>query len=56
MIQKSGEREGAQPIDEGFRAWYRSCPCCMSENYPEVKRALDEERPATAAGAVEETK
>jgi phage terminase large subunit GpA-like protein len=30
-------------IDEGFRRWYESCPCCLSESYPEVKTALDRE-------------
>lgn len=31
-------------IDRGFRSWYESCPCCLSESYPEVKRALDDEK------------
>ena len=35
-------------IDEGMRRWYESCPCCMSTAYPEIKRALDEERWASA--------
>lgn len=35
-------------IDDGMRRWYESCPCCMSAAYPEVKRALDEERWASA--------
>ncbi len=35
-------------IDEGMRRWYESCPCCMSAAYPEVKRALDEERWASS--------
>jgi hypothetical protein len=34
----------AESIDEGFRAWYESCPCCLSESHPDVKRALDEEK------------
>ncbi|MGH9065151.1 MAG: hypothetical protein ACRD0L_14500 [Acidimicrobiales bacterium] len=34
-------------INEGMRAWYESCPCCMSQAYPEVKQALGEERPAS---------
>jgi hypothetical protein len=36
-------------IDEGFRAWYDSCPCCLSEAHPEVKRALDNEKILRAA-------
>jgi hypothetical protein len=35
-------------IDEGMRRWYESCSCCMSAAYPEIKRALDEERMTTA--------
>lgn len=31
-------------IDEGFRRWYAACPCCLGENYPEVRAALDRER------------
>jgi len=34
----------AEPIDAGFRAWYKSCPCCLSEAHPDVKRTLDEEK------------
>ena len=33
-----------ESIDQGFRAWYESCPCCLSESHPKVKRALDEEK------------
>lgn len=29
-------------IDQGFRAWYESCPCCLSEAYPDVRRRLDD--------------
>jgi len=36
-------------IDHGFRSWYESCPCCLSEAYPEVKRALDDEHVIRAA-------
>ena len=36
-------------IDDGFRAWYESCPCCLSESHPEVKRALDNEQVIRAA-------
>lgn len=31
-------------IDHGFRSWYESCPCCLSEAYPDVKQALDDEQ------------
>jgi len=31
-------------VDEGMRRWYKSCPCCMSVAYPQIKRTLDEER------------
>ncbi len=31
-------------IDDGMRRWYKSCPCCMSQAYPKIKYALDEER------------
>lgn len=34
-------------VDEGMRRWYESCPWCMSTAYPEVKRAIDEERCAS---------
>jgi hypothetical protein len=30
-------------IDQGFRAWYAACPCCLQENHPEVKATLDGE-------------
>ncbi len=39
-------------IDEGIRRWYESCPCCLSEAYPELKAALDAERAAKAEAAV----
>jgi YHS domain-containing protein len=46
---------GAEPqIDEGIRAWYKSCRCCLSDAYPRVVEALDSERAAmqqTAADA-----
>ena len=35
-------------VDEGMRRWYESCPCCMSTAYPDIKRALGEERWASA--------
>ena len=37
-------------IDAGMRAWYSSCRCCLSDAYPRVVEALDNER-ATAAQA-----
>lgn len=48
--QKIPDR-GSKPIeiDQGFRAWYDSCPCCLSEAYPEVRRALDKEKLLRAA-------
>jgi hypothetical protein len=36
-------------IDQGFRAWYAACPCCLSENHPQVKATLDRERRETAS-------
>lgn len=39
---------GAPTIDEGMRRWYESCSCCLSDTYPEVKAALDEERRSQA--------
>jgi YHS domain-containing protein len=40
-------------IDEGMRRWYESCSCCLSEAYPDVKAALDAERAAADAPAVD---
>jgi YHS domain-containing protein len=34
------------PIDEGVRAWYASCRCCLSDAYPQVVEVLDREREA----------
>ncbi len=34
-------------IDEGVRSWHRSCPCCLSEAYPNVRTILDAERDET---------
>jgi|GEM_PF-7065604 phage terminase large subunit GpA-like protein len=39
----------APVIDEGFRRWYASCPCCLGESYPEVKSALDREAHETSS-------
>jgi len=44
---------GAPTIDDGMRRWYESCSCCLSDAYPEVKAALDEERAATAQPAAD---
>lgn len=38
-------------IDEGMRRWYESCPCCLSDAYPEIKAALDAERAVAAQPA-----
>ncbi len=43
---------GLPVIDEGIRRWYESCPCCLSEAYPELKAALDMERAAKAEPSV----
>lgn len=31
-------------IDEGMRAWYSSCRCCLSDAFPRVVEVLDQER------------
>jgi YHS domain-containing protein len=33
-------------IDDGVRAWYSSCRCCLSDAHPEVVAVLDAERDA----------
>lgn len=33
-------------IDDGMRAWYSSCRCCLSDAYPRVVEVLDKERAA----------
>ena len=43
------EHQGHIEIDRGFRSWYESCPCCLSEAYPQVKRRLDDEKVLQAA-------
>lgn len=45
--------KGLPVIDEGMRRWYESCACCLSDAYPDVKAALDAERAAAAAPAVD---
>lgn len=44
----SHEHGAAQSIgiDDGVRAWYRSCRCCLSDAHPDVVAALDAERDA----------
>lgn len=32
------------PIDDGFRRWYASCPCCLGESYPTVKAKIEAEQ------------
>lgn len=49
MKTRTGSTEAPEvPIDGGMRQWYEHCSCCLSETYPNVKRALDQE--ATARG------
>ncbi len=43
-VTKSESREGELAVDEGFRRWYESCPCCLGESYPEVKAKIAAER------------
>jgi YHS domain-containing protein len=35
------------PIDQGMRAWYASCRCCLSDAYPKVVEQLDAEKAQT---------
>jgi len=50
-----GEHDATHPtseplaIDEGVRAWYKSCRCCLSEAHPDVVERLDAEK-ASAPG------
>ncbi|HET8569241.1 MAG TPA: hypothetical protein VFM93_09665 [Candidatus Limnocylindria bacterium] len=51
--QASGEhehpKEEATPaIDDGIRAWYKACRCCLSDTYPKVVEALDAEKERAA--------
>lgn len=60
-VLKSHEHkfEGRAPvIDEGMRRWYEACSCCLSEAYPQVKQALDDEqhRQAESAGMTANTR
>lgn len=36
-------------IDDGVRAWYSSCRCCLSDAHPDVVAVLDAERDAAKA-------
>lgn len=48
-------RQQVEPgIDDGFRAWYAACPCCLSDAHPDVKHRLDEERVLAAAAKAAE--
>jgi YHS domain-containing protein len=38
---------GPLAIDDGVRAWYTSCRCCLSEAHPEIVERLDAEKAAT---------
>ena len=42
--------EAPLTIDEGVRAWYKSCRCCLSEAHPQVVERLDAEKAAQAPG------
>lgn len=43
MDHVSDQAGPTSDIDEGFRAWYASCPCCLGDAHPAVKAALDVE-------------
>lgn len=43
-----GASTEAPKIDEGIRAWYKSCRCCLSDAHPQIVEVLDRERAATA--------
>ena len=38
-----GHKDEMPTIDDGIRAWYASCRCCLSDAYPKVVEALDAE-------------
>jgi YHS domain-containing protein len=49
--QARGEHGAAQhtsgeilAIDDGVRAWYKSCRCCLSEAHPQIVEQLDAEK------------
>ncbi len=52
MPAASGTR-GLPVIDEGMRRWYKSCSCCLSDAYPDVKARLDAELAGSATPPVE---
>lgn len=41
-----GASDALPQIDDGMRAWYESCRCCLSDAYPRVVETLDAERDA----------
>lgn len=45
--ERANAASGDPPaIDEGMRRWHASCPCCLSEAYPDVAKMLDAEKAA----------
>ena len=44
---KQGHENEMPTIDQGIRAWYASCRCCLSETYPRVVEQLDAEANVT---------
>jgi len=44
-VKEQQPTEGAE-LTDGYRQWYASCPCCMEEAVPDIKRLLDEESAA----------
>jgi YHS domain-containing protein len=45
----AAREQGTIVIDDGVRAWYSSCRCCLSDAHPEVVAVLDAERDAASA-------
>lgn len=37
-------------IDDGYRAWWRACPCCLGDEHPEIKKAIDDAMAVEVAG------
>jgi YHS domain-containing protein len=46
---------GPIAIDDGVRAWYASCRCCLSDAHPEAVAILDAERDAAGGQRAEGT-
>ena len=42
-VQLSTLSEDDVTIDEGMRRWHASCPCCLGDAYPEIRKVLDAE-------------